>query len=348
MLAHELRNPLAAIGSAGAVLEAVPEGAPAAAKARGIVVRQTRHLRPPRRRPAGRAPGFNTGKIRIVRTTVDLAELVERCVHVVWPEPSSHEVAIDTEPVWVEGDVTRLEQVFGNLLANARKFTPEGGRVTVTLRREDGEAVATVEDTGEGMPPDLVPRVFDLFVQGDRHLDRSAGGLGIGLNLARHLVELHGGSIHAASAGPGRGSTFEVRLPAAAAPRRAPTEAPAPAPGPRPSVLLVEDGADVRDSLAELLRHRGHSVHCAADGPAALARFAEVHPDVVLLDLGLPGMDGLEVAQRMRAATAGDLPLIALTGYGAEADRQRTAAAGFLAHLVKPIVPAELFRLLER
>jgi signal transduction histidine kinase len=216
MLAHELRNPLAAIGSAGAVLEANPDDAPAAARARAVVVRQTLHL--------ARlvddlldAARFNSGKVRLEPTHVDLAALLERCVHTVWPDPPAHEVELDTEPVWVEGDVTRLEQVFGNLLANARKFTPQGGRVTVTLRCRGEEAVATVADTGEGMPPELVPRIFDLFVQGDRRLDRSAGGLGIGLSLARRLVELHGGTISAASAGPDRGSTFEVRLPAAEA-----------------------------------------------------------------------------------------------------------------------------------
>jgi signal transduction histidine kinase len=231
MLAHELRNPLAAIGSAGAVLEASSDGAPAAAKARAVVVRQTVHL--------ARlvddlldAARFNSGKVRLEPTRLDLAALIERCVHTVWPDPPTHQVELDTEPVWVEGDATRLEQVFGNLLANARKFTPEGGRVTVSLRREGEEAVATVADTGEGMPPELVPRVFDLFVQGERRLDRSGGGLGIGLSLARRLVELHGGTISADSAGPGRGSTFEVRLPAAEAARE---ESPAPGPEVRAS-----------------------------------------------------------------------------------------------------------------
>jgi CheY-like chemotaxis protein len=238
-----------------------------------------------------------------------------------------------------------LEQVVTNLLANAVKYTPAGGEITVSVRRDGDHAVLAVRDTGVGIRPELLPRVLDLFVQSDRSLERSGGGLGIGLSLVRQLVELHGGTVEAASAGPGRGSTFTVRLPVLAAPADADDAARPAVAGPPRRVLVIEDNDDAREMLRNLLRLFGHEVHEACDGAVGLEEARRLRPDAALIDIGLPGMDGYEVARRIRA----DLPgarLVALTGYGQPEDRERALAAGFDVHLVKPVDPDQLQRLL--
>jgi len=245
------------------------------------------------------------------------------------------------KPVTVHGPLTRLAPLFSNLPTNAAKYTPEGGHIRIELAIEGDDAAIQVNDTGQGIAPDLIERVFDLFAQGERSLDRSAGGLGIGLTLARRIAVLHGGSIAAASGGEGRGSTFTVRLPLARGGTAALGAVGAPVSqqrGPRHSILLVDDNADAGASLAMLLRLMGHDVETQTDGRDAITRIASLHPDVVFLDIGLPGMDGYEVAREIRRAPGGDrVRLYALTGYGQAEDRRRSLEAGFDGHLVKPV-----------
>jgi CheY-like chemotaxis protein/anti-sigma regulatory factor (Ser/Thr protein kinase) len=244
----------------------------------------------------------------------------------------------------VDGDPARLIQVVSNLLDNAIKYSEEDGQVRLTARAEAQEVVIVVRDEGVGMDAELLPHVFDLFIQADRSLERRQGGLGIGLTLVRRLVEMHGGRVEVASDGAGRGSEFTIRLPrltldaaAPAAARAAAREVPS---GPARRVLVVDDQPDSTDSLALLLRLRGHEVSTAADGPGAVDEFLRSKPEVVFLDLGLPGMSGYDVARRLRAMPEGrDVRLVAVTGYGTEADRERTRAAGFDLHLAKPVDP---------
>jgi CheY-like chemotaxis protein/anti-sigma regulatory factor (Ser/Thr protein kinase) len=261
-----------------------------------------------------------------------------------------------SESLWLDGDATRLEQVVSNLLDNARKYTESGGHifvgVTVERRGQERQAVLRVRDTGIGMSPELMARVFDLFVQAHQQLDRSRGGLGIGLTLVRRLVQLHGGSVSVHSEGEGRGSEFVVRLPL----EREQVE-PAPVPEVKTSsleepsarrVLLVEDNEDTREVLRELLEMWGHRGEVAGDGFEGVRLFSSLRPHVALVDLGLPGMDGFQVARKIRESEGGgDVFLVALTGYGDE-HRTRTAEAGFNLHIVKPVNPDELERLLEQ
>jgi CheY-like chemotaxis protein len=231
---------------------------------------------------------------------------------------------------------------------NAVKYTPSRGRIRVSVRPVEGHAILRVEDDGIGMSPELLDRVFDLFVQGDRTLERASGGLGIGLMLVRRLVELHGGTVEAASEGPGQGSTFTVRLPSRLAPV-APSrhEAALPESRVRRRLLVVEDDRDVRESLRTMLELTGHEVHAAEDGPSGLAAIRRLAPDIALVDIGLPGLDGYEVARRVRAEPGGAKPvLVALTGYGSAEDRERAHEAGFDLHLVKPITSDQLARIL--
>jgi two-component system, sensor histidine kinase len=259
-------------------------------------------------------------------------------------------VDISTEPVWINADAVRLEQVLTNIMANAVKYTPPGSWIRVALRVDDGDAVLTVEDTGFGISPKLLPFIFDLYVQADRTIDRAQGGLGIGLPLVRRLVELHGGTIVASSDGEGRGSRFTVRLrqiqPAEqssgsaflhdrrARPRR---------------VLLIEDKGDAREMLRMMLELAGHVVYDAADGIRGLELLNTVHPDVGIIDISLPRMDGYQVAKRIREEPHGrGMLLLALTGYGSPGDSQRSSEHGFDHHLVKPIDPDHLARLLSQ
>jgi CheY-like chemotaxis protein/anti-sigma regulatory factor (Ser/Thr protein kinase) len=247
-------------------------------------------------------------------------------------EAKDHEVRLEPGDVWVDGDAVRIEQVVTNLLTNAVKYTPPGGRILVSVRREDDTALLQVQDSGVGISPTLLPRVFDLFVQGERPLHRPAGGLGIGLTLVRRLVELHGGTVSAESSG--EGSRFTVRLPAVTAP--ALQEENALPPSRRRQVLVVEDNDDVLAALRSKLELDGHSVSTAADGVEGLTRLLKLRPEVSIVDIGLPGLTGFELARHARAAGyAGRM--IALSGYGAERDAHAALVAGFDAYLVKPV-----------
>jgi PAS domain S-box-containing protein len=351
MLSHELRNPLAPIRNAVDLLREV--GGPELGHARDVVDRQVTHL--------ARlvddlldVSRITRGKVALRPEFVDLAEVAERAVETTRPlmEALGHklELEISEEPPLLYADPTRLGQVVANLLNNAAKYTEKGGLITLRARREGGEAVVRVTDTGAGIPADILPHVFELFAQADRTLDRARGGLGIGLTLVKSLVEQHGGSVQAYSEGPGRGSEFVVRLPIHAGPEppAAPSAALPPTAAALPQrVLVVDDNADAADTLAMLLSVRGYDVRVARDGPAALGAARDFHPELVLLDIGLPGMDGYAVARALRADQAyNPLRLVALTGYGREEDRRRSAEAGFDHHLVKPVAPEVLLGIL--
>jgi CheY-like chemotaxis protein len=245
------------------------------------------------------------------------------------------------DPAWqVHGDITRLAQVVGNLLNNAAKYTPPGGRVTLSAVEEGADLRLTVEDTGVGIPRDMLARVFDRFVQAEQHLDRAQGGLGIGLSVVRALVEMHGGRVAAESPGPGLGSRFHVWLPRAHD-RPAPiaVRAPAAARGSAPKrVLIVDDNQDAAETLAMVVQFHGHEIRVAGDGPSALVAAREHQPDIVFLDIGMPGMSGYDVATQMRALPGwDDRLLVALTGWGTQEDRAKSLAAGFDVHLTKPV-----------
>jgi len=353
MLSHELRNPLAAISNACHALREREAGNPRSADLLAMVSRQVRHLArlvddllDVSRFTRGLTE-LRTGRIELASA---IAGAVETTRSMIEARGLTLLVTPADEPLWLEADSTRIEQILSNLLNNAAKFTEPGGSIEIAAERQGGEAVLRVKDSGAGIAPDLLPHVFDLFVQGERSLDRSHGGLGIGLTLVRNLVERHGGKVEAASGGPGRGSTLTVRLPLAL-PEEPGSHAPvgrqeAPrAAGTR--VLLVEDNLDSADALAELLRAWGYEVAIANDGAAALQAAQFSRPEIVLLDIGLPGMDGYEVAREMRRLAGFESVLIvALTGYGQEADRRRSKLAGFNHHLVKPVDLEQLRRLL--
>jgi signal transduction histidine kinase len=343
MLSHELRNPLGAIGSAVRVLADATKPNPTLARAHAVIDRQVAHLARlvDDLLDVGRV---TAGKIVLDCRPLDLAEIVTGVVSA-WRaagQPGPRAVTVRTESVWVEADETRLEQVVTNLVANALKFTPPEGSVTVSVRAEHREAVLEVQDTGIGMTPDLIGRVFDLFAQGVQTPDRAHGGLGIGLTLVRHLVERHGGTVTAHSAGPGRGSVFTVRLPAIETPSRPLTSAPERRASAPRRVLIVEDNEDAREMMRFALEYEGHTVLTAADGPAGITLAASAGPDIALIDIGLPGVDGYEVARRIRAVRGRTITLVALTGYGGSDDRERAEQAGFDVHLVKPVEPAKL------
>ena len=354
MLAHELRNPLAALRTGLAVLDKAGHQDRLLAGTRDVMSRQLRQLS----RMVDDlldVSRVSTGKIALHRETVDLAELISRCVAMVAKAGAvHHEITVRTQPLRVDADPMRLEQVVTNLLTNAIKYTPSGGAITVSARRADETAVIDVEDTGLGMTPDLVERVFDLFVQGERGLARSEGGLGIGLTLVRRLVELHGGSVTAASGGPGRGSRFTVRLPAAETTERRRAPEPLVPPMTRPPrlgrrVLIVEDNDDVRAMMRTLLELEGHEVHEAADGPSGLKTAIALRPDVAFIDIGLPGMDGYQLVEQLRAHAGESSPvLVAVTGYGRIEDRDRMEHAGFDAHLIKPVEPIRIQDIMAR
>jgi CheY-like chemotaxis protein/anti-sigma regulatory factor (Ser/Thr protein kinase) len=257
-----------------------------------------------------------------------------------------YRVDVDLQSAWANADETRIEQVVTNLLTNAFKYTPSGGRVAVSLATEGGSVVFRVSDTGVGIAPDMLPRVFDLFVQGERTLERSQGGLGIGLTLARRIVELHGGMVTAESEGTERGSTFTVRVPSVAALTALEPARPAVSRERPRRILVVEDNADAREMLCDALLTAGHEVHQASDGPSAVEAAARIQPDVALVDIGLPELDGYATAERMRLDLGPKPLLIALTGYGRPEDRERARRAGFDLHLTKPVDPLYLLQLI--
>ncbi|HET6899685.1 MAG TPA: PAS domain S-box protein [Vicinamibacteria bacterium] len=354
MLGHELRNPLGPIRNAVAVMGAKEGTDPTTDWARQVIERQVRHL--------GRLVDdlldvgrITSGKITLRREVVDFGTVVARALEAARPLHENRQQTVEADlgnaPFPVLGDATRLAQVVANLLSNAAKYTPEGGHVDVRLQREDREAVLRVRDDGVGMSAELIPKVFDIFVQGDRSLDRAEGGLGIGLTLVQRLVSLHGGRVSAQSPGPGQGSEFVVRLPIVDAGAVEPALA-RPAQGEkarRLRVLVVDDNKDAVESMALLLGIWGHEVTTASEGAEALDLAKRLRPDVVLLDIGLPGLNGYEVARRIRAQPGGvKTVLIAMTGYGQAEDRLRAQEAGFALHLVKPVEPEALQRALAK
>jgi signal transduction histidine kinase/integral membrane sensor domain MASE1/ActR/RegA family two-component response regulator len=352
MLAHELRNPLAPIAAAAEILGGVEGADLEVVRARQILDRQVQHL-VKLIDDLLDVSRINRRKITLDLAEVSLATVVEHALEVSrgWIEARGHalEIALPDEPVVLNADLTRLAQALANLLNNAAKFTEPGGRIQLDARF-DGEAVTIrLRDDGIGIEPKLLPHIFDLFFQSSTTPDRAYGGLGIGLTLVRTLIEMHGGEVSARSEGIGCGSEFSIVLPA-----RRGTRAPAPLPGEgadRPPralrILLVEDNEDAAESLAHLLRRRGHETHIARDGNEGLAITRSLRPDVVLLDIGLPGLDGYEVARRLRAqADREGTLLVAVSGYAQEADRRRACEAGFDHHLVKPVRIGELDRIL--
>lgn len=350
-LAHELRNPLAPLGNAAELLRE-PSAEPG--WCRDVITRQVTHLarliddlldvsRIARdqlelRRERIRLGDALRGAIEASRPTVERFE--QRLV-----------VAATADEVEIDGDLVRLTQVFTNLLTNAAKFTEGAGTVRISAEREHAGVAVRVTDTGIGMAADELPRVFDKFYQIRRRGKHVRGGLGIGLSLVQRLVELHGGTVEASSPGPGRGSEFVVRLPVATRPAAPPQDSPLPAKGekPRRKVLIVDDNVDGADSLCRLLELMGHEAVTEYDGQAALERAREFSPDLVLLDLGMPGLDGYEVCKRLRAKSGTHPPVIAaMTGWGRPEDRERTRLAGFDAHIVKPVDVDLLADLLAR
>lgn len=352
LLTHELRNPLAPIRNALHVLAQPGVDATMIAQVRDIAWRQVDHM--------ARllddlldVTQISQGRIELRRERVSLNKIVTRSIEDSAPIMTErrHQLTLDVarESLWVDGDPARLEQVFTNLLINAAKYTDPGGRITVTARQEGRQVVTRIRDTGIGIDPLMAASIFDLFVQGERRTERSAGGVGIGLTLVRRLVELHGGTVDVQSAGPGKGSEFAVSLPT--------VDRPAPekivnlerlfAAPPSMRVLVVDDNVDAANSLAMALRLSGQRVRVAYDGATALSFAAEDPPEAVLLDLGMPGMDGYEVAQRLRGNPAtSKVLIIALTGWGQDEDRRKSHEAGFDHHLVKPVDPIAVGRVL--
>ncbi|HKW95021.1 MAG TPA: response regulator, partial [Methylomirabilota bacterium] len=343
MLAHELRNPLGAITSAVGVLD-IASGDPAE-RARAIVKRQLQHLTQLVDDLLD-TTRISTGKIELARSSVNLAESVTRCLTTLQVVGSVDEyrIEVESEDTWVDADPARIDQIIANLVGNAVKYTPSGGRISIRVSTRDDCGILEVADTGVGMSPEVRARVFELFYQDDRSPDRRRGGLGIGLTLVRQLAELHGGSVEASSEGEGLGSRFTVRLPLgvpAPPPAAALPEADPKGPS-RCRLLIIEDNDDARHMLEMLLSLAGHEVHAAGDGPDGIELARRIQPDVVLIDLGLPGMDGYEVARRLRKDMARTLRLVAISGYGQAEDRKRTLEAGFDMHLVKPVDPMHL------
>ena len=351
MLGHELRNPLGALSNASWLLHAPNADAHTTQRAKEVIARQTEHLKRLTDDLLDAARAM-LGKIGLHRKPLDLAAATAGVLNTLQSAGrlAAHDVRRELEPVWVDADVTRIEQVVSNLVGNALKYTPAGGAITVRVGQDGGEAVLTVTDDGAGMPPDLVSRVFDPFVQGERELDRAHGGLGIGLTLVKRLAELHGGSASAASDGPDRGSEFVVRFPAIAPPETLPENKGPEKPVRHCDILIVEDNADAAATLRSLLELGGHRVRVARDGQEGLDALSERLPDLALIDLGLPRIDGYEVARRARVMVNGQRAplLVAVTGYGLPEDRRRSAEAGFDEHLVKPVDLASLRALLAR
>ncbi|MGE3275198.1 MAG: ATP-binding protein [Vicinamibacterales bacterium] len=356
ILGHELRNPLAPILTALQLLRL--RGVEAGQRERDVIERQVRHL-VTLVDDLLDVSRITRGKVDLQRSTVDLAEVVARAIETASPllEQYRHELHVDVRPrpLLVSADPARLAQVVANLLTNAAKYTNPGGYVTVAAWAEGPDAVVCVRDTGIGIDPDVLPRVFELFVQEPQALDRARGGLGLGLAIVQSLVRLHGGTITASSDGRGQGAEFTVRLPDAVVSTHAPAPVTTPAPAPpvaeresRGRILVVDDNQDAANLLVTALGAYGFTAQAAYDGPAALAAASGFEPDVAVLDLGLPVMDGYELARLFQDdARLRDVRLIAATGYGQERDRQRTTEAGFAAHLVKPLDLPALFTLLE-
>jgi signal transduction histidine kinase/ActR/RegA family two-component response regulator len=348
MLAHELRNPLVPISVSASLLERAPAASLPLARITGVIQRQVDHM--------ARllddlldAARLSSGKITLAVEPLRLAEILEHAAETIMPRVRDRRqvltIAHGEDDLVVDGDRVRLTQVFTNLLNNASKYTQDGGQIGVIVSCDDDGVAVTIDDNGSGMSDETIGRAFELFTQGPRTLARSEGGLGVGLNVVRNLVNMHGGSVTAASAGLGLGSSFTVRLPlsTSAAPYDdAPGGANAVATARR--ILIIEDNDDAADVLRMLLELEGHQVEIAGDGHAGLALALEGRFDAIVCDIGLPGIDGLELMTRLRAAPSALRPLtVALSGYGQPHDRERALAAGFDRYLVKPVAPGALF-----
>jgi len=346
MLAHELRNPLVPISVSAGLLARGPAATLPLARLTAVIQRQVDHM--------ARllddlldAARLSSGKITLAIEPLHLAEVLEHAAETIMPRVrergQSLTITHDERDLVVDADRVRLTQVFTNLLNNASKYTQDGGRVVVTVRCDEGIAV-TIADNGAGMSDETIGRAFELFTQGPRSLARSEGGLGVGLNVVRNLVSMHGGSVTAGSEGLGQGSTFTVCLPqSAAALPCAAVAAPAHTASAARRILVIEDNGDASDVLRLLLEFEGHQVEIAADGHAGLALALEGRFDAIVCDIGLPGIDGFELMARLRAAQSIPRPLtVALSGYGQPSDRERALAAGFDRYLVKPVSPATL------
>jgi PAS domain S-box-containing protein len=354
MLAHELRNPLAPIRNALQVLKMARLDGATAERTREIMERQVHHLV----RLVDDLLDVSRvmrGKVELRKEPVELASVVARAVEtaqgLIEAQGQELTIRLPDESLPLDADPVRLAQVVGNLLTNAAKYTDSDGRISLTARREGGQAVLCVRDTGIGIPPDMLPKVFDLFVQVDHATTKAQGGLGIGLTLVKSLVEMHGGTVEAHSPGPGEGSEFVVRLPLLTREQDPPGKKEAgDQPQPHSSgrrLLVVDDNRDAAESLALLLRLQGHEVRVAHDGRAALEMVSSYRPEMIFLDIGMPGMDGYEVARRLKQmAGMPGVRLAALTGWGQQEDRRRTSQAGFDYHLVKPVEPEALEELL--
>ena len=344
LLAHELRNPLASVHNCVAIMRRAGVTDAELRWCHDVIERQSEQLR----RLVDDlldVSRITQGKIQLRTEPVNLETVVADAVETSAPIINAHQhalrVTLPEQPLVVKGDASRLTQVIANLLTNAAKYQNENGSIDLTTRREGTTAVISVRDRGIGLSAEMLHEAFELFAQGERTPDRAQGGLGIGLSLVKKLVELHGGTVHAASDGPGHGSEFLVRLPLLAGVETAePVASAAPAPAPEPRrqrVLVVDDNVDAAEGLAMLLRLDDHEVTIAHDGAHALALAAAARPTVVLLDIGLPGMDGYEVCRRLRTAGFTDTRIFALTGYSQDRDKQLALEAGFDAHMVKPV-----------
>jgi PAS domain S-box-containing protein len=350
MLGHELRNPLAALATAVHVSARAGERPEIAEKAQAIISRQVDQL--------SRlvddlldAARVTTGRIALYERPTNLADCVAECVRTLSfsEHLDSYDLVVETEPVWVHADPDRLTQIITNLMTNAVRYTTAGNIILISAKAEGDSAVLRIKDSGIGIPAELLPHVFDLFRQGERPLDRSEGGLGIGLTIVKRLVELHGGKVEAASEGANRGSCFTVYLPLIAPPALMHIE-----PALRASktaghrrVLVIEDNADTREGIRAILEMEGHEVYEAEDGPAGIEAVSAVRPDVALIDIGLPHLDGFEVARRISSLpVARKTVLIAITGYAQQEYREKAARAGFQEYLVKPVHPDQLSHVL--
>jgi signal transduction histidine kinase/ActR/RegA family two-component response regulator len=350
MLSHELRNPLSAIAAASAVLDHPGMSTEAANRAGRIIKRQTAHFTRLIDDLLDVAR-VTAGKMALHRGPVNLADAVSTAIQS--STTNTHRalprVQLELQTVWVDADVDRLNQIVTNLLHNAIKYTGADGTIRIATHADGEHGVLEVADSGAGISAELLPRVFDLFAQGEQGPDRAQGGLGVGLALVRRLTQLHSGTVTAHSDGPGAGSRFIVRLPITAAPAVAADArggAAATAAARAYRILIVEDNADARESLRIILESAGHEIIEAADGETGVEYALKLDPSVVLIDIGLPGIDGCEVAQRIRSIKEG-IRLIALTGYGREEDRKRSLSAGFDAHLVKPVVVQNLLETMD-
>jgi signal transduction histidine kinase/ActR/RegA family two-component response regulator len=337
MLGHELRNPLGAISNAARVLLMPGRDAASARFAADVISRQSQQLR----RLVDDLLDVNriiSGKISLDRKLIDLSSTVDHVLATLGTagRTQSHVVTADTRPVWIEADPARIEQVVTNLLTNAIVYTPAGGKIHIEVTRGGDTAILRVSDTGVGIAPGHLASVFELFYQAPQELDRSRGGLGIGLTLVHRIVALHGGTVRAESEGIGKGAVFTVELPAARAPRLEVVGEEQTRPRQALRILLVEDDADSRETLQQALQLNGYVVEVAGDGPSGLARFPGFRPDVAIVDIGLPGMSGYQVAEAIRREYGREVMLVALTGYGRPEDEQLAGRAGFDRHIVKP------------